>query len=78
MAAVDDGGLGGAVGVVEVAETADEGDPGAGEVDGGLHVALAASRPLLLDLAPVRRPVLRVQRVAELLLPICNNTHVHG
>jgi hypothetical protein len=58
--------------MVEVAEVADEGDARAGEVDGGLHLPLAARRPLLLDLAPVRRPVLRVQRVAELLLMICN------
>jgi hypothetical protein len=72
VAAVDDARLGGAVGVVEVAEGSRERDARVGDVDGRLHPPRPARRPLLLDRAPVLRPVLRAKDVAELLLVLCN------
>jgi hypothetical protein len=68
VAAVGDGGLGGAVGVGEVAEGPHQRDALVGEVDGGLHPPGAAVAPLRLDAAPVLRPVLVADDVAELLL----------
>jgi hypothetical protein len=73
VAAVDDARLGGAVGVVEVAEASHERDAPVGHVDGRLHPPRPARRPLLLDAAPVLRPVLRAKDVAELLLVLCKN-----
>jgi hypothetical protein len=45
---------------------------GVGEVDGGLHLAVAALGPLRLDLAPPFRAVRRAWDVAELALVLCS------
>ena len=71
MEVVDDGGIYRQVGVIEVPEVGCLCGMAVGEVDGRLHLPGATRRPLLLDLAPVLRPVLRPADVAELRLIVC-------
>lgn len=68
VTAVLDDGHGRAIGAAEMTQVRENPHSFVREIDGGLHVAIAAGNPVLVDLSPVFRSQLAPGHVAELLL----------
>lgn len=71
VTAVLDDGHGRAIGAAEMSQVRENPHSFVREIDGRLHVAIAAGNPFLVDLSPVFRSQLAPGHVAELLLILC-------
>lgn len=71
VTAVLDDGHGRAIGAAEMTQVRENPHSFVREIDGRLHVAIAAGNPFLVDLSPVFRSQLAPGHVAELLLILC-------